>query len=152
LSGPNTWLTAGLWILVAVAAGSDLRVRRIPNTLIGLGLLSAAAAQWWADGNTGLLHGATGAGLGLVLLIGPFALRALGGGDVKLAMVIGAWTDGPVLITVLLYGALLTGIIAVVFWSIHARWPMETAPRIPVAVPLAIATIATTAGIAPALL
>jgi prepilin peptidase CpaA len=152
LSGPNTWLTAGLWILVAVAAGSDLRMRRIPNTLIGLGLLSAAAAQWWADGSTGLLHGATGAGLGLALLIGPFALRALGGGDVKLAMVIGAWTDGPVLITVLLYGALLTGIIAAVFWSIHARWPMETAPRIPVAVPLAIATIATTAGIAPALL
>jgi prepilin peptidase CpaA len=137
---------------MVAAAALDWRARRIPNELIGLGLVLGLGAQWWTGGVSGLGQGLAAAGLSLVLLLGLFALRGLGGGDVKLAMLVGAWTDVPLLLHVLLFGALLTGIISAAFWCVHAIRPMQTAPRIPVAVPLAAATILTTADLLPSLL
>ena len=134
------------------AAGFDLRVRRIPNALIAVGLTLGLAAQVWMSGVPGLVSGASGIAAALVVLIGPFALRALGGGDVKLGMVIGAWTSASIVLTALVYGALLTGLIAGAFWTAQALRPADTAPRIPVAVPLGAATILTSAGLLPSLL
>jgi len=130
----------------------DIRARRIPNALILMGLTLGLSAQAWTSGASGMLTGLAGAGIALVILIGPFALKALGAGDVKLGMVIGMWTDVPLVFSSLVYGALLTGIISACFWSLQAFRPTESAPRIPVAVPLGVATIITTAGLLPPLL
>ena len=117
---------------MVAAAAFDWRVRRIPNALIGVGLLLGLSAQLWTGGSSGFLSGAMASTVALILLLGPFAMKGLGGGDVKLAMVVGAWTSVPLVLHTLLYGALLTGLVAAVFWSVQALRPLQTAPRIPV--------------------
>ena len=134
---------------MVVAAAFDWRVRRIPNALIGVGLLLGVSAQAWTSGSSGLLSALMGSAVALVVLIGPFKFGALGAGDVKLTMVVGAWTNVPLVLHSLLYGALLSGLMAAVFWSIQAIRPLENAPNIPVAVPLGAATILTTMNVVP---
>jgi prepilin peptidase CpaA len=54
-----------------------------------------------------------GAVIGFILLVPAFALRAMGGGDVKLLCAIGAWT-GPVgVVAVLLIATVVGGVIAI---------------------------------------
>jgi prepilin peptidase CpaA len=142
-------MTLVLWVLVAVAAGFDLRHRRIPNPLVGVGLGLGIGAQFLVHGWSGLLLGLCGGGVVLAVLIAPFALRALGGGDVKMAMVVGFWTDPWTAAAVVLLTALLTGVIAAILWLILYFRPDTPPPRIPVAVPLAVATMAITAGLVP---
>ena len=83
-------LEAALLVLVLVAAIYDLRYRLIPNWLSIAGVLSGIAL------NVRLLHwaGFRQAGLGLALAFAVyfplFALRAMGGGDVKLMAAVGA--------------------------------------------------------------
>src|SRR5512144_2951224 len=84
---------AGVLGYAALATGFDLRERRIPNWLSGLGLAGALAAAP-TDAGIGLPAALCGAGLGLGALFIPFTLGAVGGGDVKFAAVAGAWL-GP---------------------------------------------------------
>jgi prepilin peptidase CpaA len=85
---------APLLLMLTLACVTDLRERRIPNALtfllIGSGLLNSFI---WA-----LPVGPTDAAFGLLLALGlmfvPFALGAMGGGDVKLMAGVGAWV-GP---------------------------------------------------------
>ena len=83
-------LEAALLVLVLVAAIYDLRYRRIPNWLSVAGLICGIAL------NVRLLHwaGLRPAGLGLALAFAVylplFALRAMGGGDLKLMAAVGA--------------------------------------------------------------
>ena len=137
---------------MAAAAAFDWRVQRIPNTLILVGLVLGLGAQLVAAGAPGLARGGIGAGAAIGLLLAPFALRSLGGGDVKLAGVVGAWTGLWVVLEVLLLGALLTGAMSALYWLFQYYRPTETAPRIPVAVPLCVATILVTGGLGPAFL
>ena len=139
-------VTPALWVFVGVAAALDLRSRRIPNILIGIGLLVGFASQGWLAGFDGVLTAGIGAATALAVLIGPFALRALGGGDVKLAMVVGTFTSWRSVLAVLLLAALLCGVIAAIWWVGIRLWPTNRPPRIPVAVPVAVATISVTAG------
>ena len=82
-----------LLALLAWAAVTDVRSRRIPNwlsfTLILTGLL-----QCLTPGGTSLLASVTGLLLGFGLTFLFFAVGAMGGGDVKLLTGVGAWL-GP---------------------------------------------------------
>jgi prepilin peptidase CpaA len=83
-----------LLALLAWAAATDLRARRIPNwlsfTLILTGLLQCLTA----GSTTSLLASVTGLLLGFALTFLFFAVGAMGGGDVKLLTGVGAWL-GP---------------------------------------------------------
>ena len=110
--------TVVLWSLVGVAALWDISWRRIPNPLILTGLLLGLAFQTQAGGITGLGSGVLGAAFALAVLIGPFALRVMGGGDVKLAMVVGAFLGWKGAAHILLVGTVVHGLISlgVVLW------------------------------------
>ncbi|MDB5295350.1 MAG: Type prepilin peptidase TadV/CpaA [Phycisphaerales bacterium] len=83
--------------LLVWAAVADARTRRIRNWLT-LSLAATGFAQsWFAAGTVGPGGSVLGLLAGGGLLIVPFALGALGGGDVKLLAGIGAWL-GPVLV------------------------------------------------------
>ena len=69
----------------------DLRSRRIPNVLT-FGAAAAAFAYHLTTGGVGALgQSALGWLVGVLVFIVPFALRGLGGGDVKLVAALGAW-------------------------------------------------------------
>ena len=157
-------------VLGAVAAVADAALRRIPNALT----FGAAAVALVFAAATGGVHAAgwsvAGWLVGLLIFLPLFALRAMGGGDVKLLAAFGAWLGPSLVFWVAVYGAIAGGVLAVPLvlwrgrlrativnmWSIVVHWrlsglkphPVVTldnpaAVRMPYALPLAIGALAT---------
>lgn len=103
--------TAAYLALLVAAGWLDLRTGRIPNalTLAGLavGLLLALPA-----GPAAVLLACAGAGLALLVALPFFALGALGGGDAKLLVAVGAFLGPERLWSALLLSALAGGLLA----------------------------------------
>jgi prepilin peptidase CpaA len=101
--------------LVTTAAVFDFRTRRIPNWLCIAGLLCGVFFQ---DTRQALL----GAGLALLIYIPLFALRAMGGGDVKLMAAVGSIAGPKAWIAIFLITALAGGLIALVLIAVKGRF------------------------------
>ena len=101
--------------LLAIAGGwTDWRSRRIPNWLTVPGLVLGIAVNSWLHGWPGAKASLLGAGLGLGLLL-PFVLiRSLGAGDWKFVGALGAFLGPENLLTVLLLGILVNGLMALI--------------------------------------
>jgi prepilin peptidase CpaA len=96
---------------------SDLATRRIPNVLtlsgMGAGLVLGGAMY----GPAGFAASSGGMFLAIALLIVPFALGGIGGGDVKMMAAVGSLTGPRALLASLLAGMVLGGLVAVgVLW------------------------------------
>jgi prepilin peptidase CpaA len=112
-------------ILVAVAALTDLRSRRIPNWLVIPFLLAGIAISPWRPDWHGNSHGfgwhglgqsCAGLGLGVLIYGFLFWMGGMGAGDVKLSAAIGAWV-GPVQLLWALFFASLAGGVMVLGWA-----------------------------------
>jgi prepilin peptidase CpaA len=108
---PPPGMEALLLTVVLVAAIYDVRYRRIPNWLTVGGAVLGLAGNTMEYGSPGLGFALVGmtVGFGVYLLL--YALRAMGGGDVKLMAAVGAivgWHDwfGIFLVTALVGGAM----------------------------------------------
>jgi Flp pilus assembly protein protease CpaA len=150
-SSPSTEMVL-LWALVGVAAVWDVAQRRIPNPLILTGLLLGLALEARSGGLAGLGFSFLGGVTALGVLIVPFALRKLGGGDVKLAMVCGVFLGWRGALHVVLVGALVHGALAMgmLVWARFAPLLGRPAPdlqRLPQAVGLAVAAVVYSVGI-----
>ncbi|BBY53848.1 A24 family peptidase [Mycolicibacillus koreensis] len=102
------WLT--------VLCGHDLRHRRLPNTLTLPGAAALLAAATVAGHGAAALAGALTLA-GIYLAVHLVAPAALGAGDVKLALGVGAWTGwfgAPVWALAALGAPLLTAVVALV--------------------------------------
>ncbi|HEX6705500.1 MAG TPA: A24 family peptidase [Albitalea sp.] len=110
------------WLLAAVV--TDLRSRRIPNWLVGGGMLCGLAVQAAAPSGMGLFHfwwGGLGIGTALLGLLAGLALflplhllRILGAGDVKLLAMVGVWVGPRLVIGTALLTLLAGGLLAIV--------------------------------------
>lgn len=110
-----------LALLCLTAVRYDLRQRRIPNWLCLLTAVAglayaalpvAAGAPWWSF----LLHGA----VALIVGMGLFALRWVGGGDAKFYAALACWFPfgrAPLL----LIAVALSGLVVLVAWFIVRR-------------------------------
>ena len=111
-------------VLLTLAAISDIRTHRIPNFLsisgLGLGLL------WhgFHHGPSGLLFSLEGLGAACLALL-PYALRALGAGDVKLLGAVGALM-GPTFLLWTLLGTIFAGAVLGLLWAITRGVLRET--------------------------
>src|SRR5580692_11271562 len=103
--------TVLLAVLVIAAAIFDLRTRRIPNWLCAVGLIGGFAFQTTREA-------ALGAGLALLIYVPLFALRAVGGGDVKLMAAVGSIAGPKSWIAIFLTTAILGGAIALVMITV----------------------------------
>jgi prepilin peptidase CpaA len=111
-------VTEAVFVLaMASAAVSDVFRRRIPNFL-NMGILALGLGVRALTGGTDLLvQGLVGAVFGLLLLIVPFALRFVGGGDVKLCAAMGAWLGPGDVLTAVLFGVAGGGLLALAVLS-----------------------------------
>lgn len=108
-----SWRALLLVLLVGAAAVTDLRNRRIPNLLTVTGFALALALRS-ASGWEGLADGLQGAGLALLVTVPLFAVRALGGGDVKLLAAVGALLGPGGAMTAMLLSAAIGWVLALV--------------------------------------
>lgn len=114
-------LAGGLAIALLIAAFTDLRRRKIDNWLTA-GVALTAPLFWWAT-DLSLWPGvAQQFGIALVaftILAGLFAMRMMGGGDVKLLTALALWLPLQPYFTLLILMALLGGVLTVIFAVIH---------------------------------
>lgn len=157
-------------VLGAAAAATDAATRRIPNALT-LGAAVVGLAFGAATGGaSGLGWSAAGWMVGLLVFLPLFALRAMGGGDVKLLAAFGAWLGPALVVWVAVYGAIAGGALALLLvlwrgrvrativnmWAIVVHWrfagpkphPVLTldnpdAVRMPYALPVALGALVT---------
>lgn len=133
-------LLSGLAIALLIAAFTDLRRRQIDNWL-NAGIVLAAPLWWWATGMTLWPGVAMQVGFALVvfaLLAVLFALRAMGGGDVKLLTALALWVPPYAFLKLLVIMALAGGILTVLMGSVHVMRRRKDRLAIPYGVAIAI--------------
>ena len=113
-------MSASVLVALAFSAGAvvtDLLWRRIPNRLTLLAAICGLAVHGVVHGY--LLDSLGGAAFGFVILLGPYLLWGIGGGDVKLLTVVGLALGVERVLTASLMMALSGGILAIlVKWNV----------------------------------
>ena len=118
-------LLIALAIALVFAAFTDIRRRQIDNWL-NLAIALGAPAFWWASSLA--LWPGVALQLGIALaafavLAGLFALRMMGGGDVKLLTVLALWIPPTMFLQLLVVMALAGGVLTLVMgvWHVTRR-------------------------------
>lgn len=98
--------------LLAAAAVTDWRSRRIPNPLVLAGLLAGAWLAFVQGGGDGLLAAGKAFGIALALMLPGFALRIFGAGDAKLVAVLALFVPLADWFMILAAGLVASGLLA----------------------------------------
>ncbi|PKQ28100.1 MAG: hypothetical protein CVT63_04510 [Candidatus Anoxymicrobium japonicum] len=118
-------------LFCASGVAADVRFGRIPNFLNAGGLLCGLTVSCVSGGGRGLASGLLGATLGLAILLAPFLLHMVGGGDVKFLVAAGAMMGWRLLPPAFLLGAVAGGALA--FFALlrgrHSRQSLESVWR-----------------------
>ena len=135
-------LLAGLAIALLVAAFTDLRSRQISNKL-NAGIALCAPLFWWTAGlSLGDIAWQLGVALlALVILAGLFALRWMGGGDVKLLAALALWVKPAVFLNLIVAMALIGGVLTLAFGAWHIARRQRDRLAIPYGVAIAAAAL-----------
>jgi len=134
-------LLAALAIALLVAAVTDLRTRRIANWLNGA-IALCAPLFWWTSGmalwpDVAIQIGVAAAALAALTVL--FAVRAMGGGDVKLLAALALWVPPSLFLQLLVVMALLGGILTLVFGAWHIMRRQRDRAAIPYGMAIAAA-------------
>jgi prepilin peptidase CpaA len=108
-------------LLVAIAAFTDIRTRRIPNWLTLSGVIAGILVNWTMGGWGGLRMSVAGLVLGFGSYLSLYVLRAMGAGDVKLMAAVGAIIGPANWISVFVASAIAGGVIALFLVIVHRR-------------------------------
>ena len=138
-------LLGALAIALLFAAFTDIRRRQIDNWLNGA-IAAGAPLYWWASGLAlwpGVAWQVGVATITLIILAVLFALRAMGGGDVKLLTALALWIRPDHFFYLVVIMAMLGGLLTLAFgaWHIARRQPGRVA--IPYGIAISAAGILT---------
>ena len=113
--------------MVAAAAWSDLRTRRIPNWIPVSGAVLGLVLQAWNGGLYGALNSLAGAAVGLGIFMVLYIAGGMGAGDVKLFSAVGALVGPQALIIVFIFTGLAGGAaaLALAVWRGRLRETLE---------------------------
>jgi prepilin peptidase CpaA len=118
---PEMYVLRLLLVVLMVAAMIDLRTFKIPN-LITLPFAAGALTYYGVlFGHSGLLFSLSGFGIGLLILLVPYALGGLGGGDVKLLGMVGAFLGPKAVVSSFFYIAIVGGAYATSVLLVHCK-------------------------------
>ncbi|HYD25488.1 MAG TPA: prepilin peptidase [Croceibacterium sp.] len=134
-------LLAMLAIALLVAAFTDLRHRQIGNWLNGA-IALAAPLFWWATGlalwpDVVLQLGVALATFAVLAVL--FAIRAMGGGDVKLLTALALWIAPAMFLKLIIMMALLGGVLTIAFGGWHIMRRQRDRLSIPYGVAISLA-------------
>jgi prepilin peptidase CpaA len=140
-------LVGALAIALLIAALTDIRRRQIDNWL-NAAIALGAPLFWWATGLSVWPGMVVQLGLAVVtfaFLAGLFAIRAMGGGDVKLLTALALWLPVMAFVRLLLVMAIAGGVLTVALgmWHVTRRHPGRL--KIPYGVAIAVAGLWTLA-------
>ena len=136
-------LVGGLAIALLVAAFTDIRRRQIDNWL-NAAVAAGAPLFWWATGLTlwpGAVLQLALAAVTFLVLAGLFALRAMGGGDVKLLTALALWMPALLFLKLLVIMALAGGVLTIMFSMWHITRRRKDQLKIPYGIAIASAGI-----------
>lgn len=134
-------LLSALAILLVTAALTDIRSRTISNGVCGL-IAALAPFFWWSGGLSPWPEMAIQLAIGLavfVLFAGAFAMRMMGGGDVKLLGALALWLPLVPLVQMLLVMALAGGALTIGLLLVHRIRRSKATLEIPYGVAIAFA-------------
>jgi prepilin peptidase CpaA len=134
-------LLAALAIALLIAAFTDLRSRQIANWLNG-GIAATAPLFWWASGlslwpDIAIQLGVAIAAFAVFAVL--FALRAMGGGDVKLLTALALWIEPTMFLRLLIMMALVGGVLTLVMGGWHVMRRQKEKLAVPYGVAIASA-------------
>ncbi len=121
----TTYIHYGLLIALAIAlifaAVTDIQRRQIDNWL-NAGIALAAPIFWWSGGlslwpDVAMQLGV--AALSFAFLAGLFAVKMMGGGDVKLLSALALWIEPGAFLQLLIIMALAGGALTIVMGGYH---------------------------------
>lgn len=118
---PDINLLRVLLVLLLVAAMIDLRTFRIPNLITMPFAVGALTYYGVLYHYSGLLFSLAGLGVGLLLLLVPYMLGGLGGGDVKLLGMVGAFLGPKAVVSAFYFIAIIGGLYAVSVLLLHFK-------------------------------
>ena len=133
-------LLAALAVALLTAAFTDLRSRRIANWL-NLGVALGAPLFWWACDLSLWPDVASQLGIALAtfaVLSVLFALKAMGGGDVKLLTALALWIAPVHFLKLIIMMALVGGVLTLFFGG----WYVIKRQREKIAIPYGVAIAA----------
>ena len=134
-------LLGGLAIALLIAAFTDIRRRQIDNWL-NAAVAAGAPLYWWASGLSLWPGVAWQVGMAVVTLIALaalFAIRAMGGGDVKLLTVLALWIEPLWFLRLLIGMALIGGLLTLVLGAWHVMRRRQTRLAVPYGVAISSA-------------
>ena len=134
-------LLAALAIALLVAAVTDLRSRHIGNWLNG-GIALGAPLFWWASDLALWPDIALQLGVALAtfaVLAALFALKAMGGGDVKLLTALALWIAPMLFLKLVIVMALVGGVLTLIFGARNVMRRQREKLAIPYGVAIAMA-------------
>lgn len=134
-------LLVALAIALLVAAFTDIRRRQIDNWLTGA-IALAAPAFWWSSGLSlwpdVALQFAVAVGA-FAVLAGLFALRMMGGGDVKLLTALSLWIAPLWFLRLVIIMALAGGVLTIIFAGLHFARRRKEKVKIPYGIAISFA-------------
>ena len=134
-------LLGGLAIALLIAAFTDIRRRQIDNWL-NAAIAAGAPLYWWASGLSlwpGVAWQLGMAVVTLIVLAALFAIRAMGGGDVKLLTVLALWIEPLWFLRLLIGMALIGGLLTLVLGAWHVMRRRQTRLAVPYGVAISSA-------------
>lgn len=142
------WIALALCVLlIAGGAVSDIRTRRIPNLLVVALAICAIAYTLAANGAEALGSAAIHAAIALVIGMGLFALRWIGGGDAKFYAACALAVPLAEAVTMLFWTSVagLALVIAMIVAGVVRRQSLSAARsmKVPYGVAVAIGALAT---------
>jgi prepilin peptidase CpaA len=116
------WVVTVTLIVAAVIDGLKLKVPNwLTFPMIISGWVYSAAFSPFA-GVEGLLYSVVGTVVGLALLLPAYAIGGMGAGDVKLLAGVGAWVWGTATLYAFALSAIIGGILAVAMVVVRRSW------------------------------
>jgi prepilin peptidase CpaA len=109
--------------LLVLASWSDLRMRKIPNTLVLWGVFTAVVLSLTPRG-IGLVSASLGGMVGFLVFLFLHLFKMVGAGDVKLVAAVGMFVGWPDMLNVCVAILIAGGIVAIAWAVGTSRWWM----------------------------